>query len=81
MIPGMEALADVLYDTPVDDLLAPDGPFFPVLAAMGETARWQAEVNFGSPASVDVMKDFLQDEGITGPLADACIAAAEWEKP
>lgn len=49
-----------------DALLAPDGPLWPLLRALGLMAEFP-------PTG----QDFFAYYGITGPLADACLAAAE----
>ena len=55
-----------------DALLAPDGPLFPVLRAMGNEAHDMA----GYAPEMPDARSVLRVWGITGPLADACLAAA-----
>lgn len=64
-----------------DALLAPDGPLFPALRAPGKEAEHQA-YGRGYPSRTEVhtrAMRWLELRGITGPLADACRAAAEVE--
>ena len=92
---GMKALRDAVmgvmrfddngfcceYET-AEALLAPDGPLWPLLRALGDRAQatgreWAG--SFGWDDSI-VRREglaWLSGNGITGPLADACLAAAE----
>ena len=58
-------------------LLAPDGPLWPALRALGMIA---SDVIGATTADADIVFStavvFLEHYGITGPLADACLAAA-----
>lgn len=54
-----------------DALLAPDGPLWPALRALGDEDMLATEDEYPGAG------DWLADRGITGPLADACLAAAE----
>ena len=82
---GMKALRDVMADAVcaaiesrstwrpagyiVDALLAPDGPLWPLLRMTG--------LNATTLQGREEALVWLADWGITGPLADACLAAAE----
>lgn len=63
---GLDAI-DPFTDL-ADALLAPDGPLWPALRALGDMA---------AGASDAWSVSWLENIGITGPLADACFAAAE----
>ncbi len=56
-----------------DALLAPDGPLFPALRALGDLACKILSYS----ASPDEVRETLALHGVAGPLADACLAAAE----
>ena len=62
-----------------DALLALDGLLFPALRALGREATDTAQVILDALVGGEKAtgRDVLRTWGITGPLADACLAAAE----
>lgn len=78
---GLDAL-DPFPDL-ADALLAPDGPLYPALRALGRESTDVARTILAAlgldPAEASG-RDVLNSWGITGPLADACLAAAEEDR-
>jgi len=64
------------YRAYADALLAPDGPLYPALRALGLKAMFYGRQYPPHEPRLFATKH-LADRGITGPLADACLAAAE----
>lgn len=60
-------------------LLAPDGRLWPALRALGtDAADWASTWDRPqSPAWRATFDLYLDERNVTGPLADACLAAAE----
>lgn len=81
MIPFRDELAEAMRPGEVtettladaDALLAPDGPLWPALRALGYQDAVMCSFQ------VDKRGQWLYRMGVTGPLADACLAAVEEE--
>lgn len=70
---GMKALLELLDRQSIPRrAVLPGGPLFPLLRALGVDAKWAERAG-----RVNTDRGWLIERRVTGPLADACLAAAE----